>query len=856
MASHPAYPHPGPGPSSYYQQPPPHPHVYGTHSQYHHQPGPSRGNHRGANHLGGSYNSRGTHHYHHNYQQPHQQQPHFAHSHVNPALGSAKYNQPFTPSYPYPSPTAPQQPISPLPKQLSMPPPQNNGPAAPPKAPEPTENPETPTSSYSHMGTISTTDTTSPAPSRSASPSPGKAVNPIAKWAICIIISPKARPPPDVVQQALDLKTPPPSAPASPAPVVSKLPPATEVRFIQARPSASSSAAGISTISVAAAWASQTNSSVPSSSVTENADTPTVPGSPASSHTSIPTQAAEADVAATVIATSTSTASSSTLTPASPAPAATSTSSAPVSSPSVQQTDMLAAPLLAAPPHARRVLCLRLPAPVAAPPKKSWASLLRPAAASPTSPPGPSRNALPTSSVSALATLLTSGPAAAAALRIRPRGLVNSGNMCFANAVLQVLVYCPPFHRLFAELGRVLVGPVVGGGGGAGVGAKEERVGAVAAQGSATPLVDATIEFLREFAEDRKKRDRARLEVVSRNGVGAGGSGRGKGKEREVRGEAAAAEEEDDWDGDSFLPTYIYDAMKEKKRFDNMRGGHQEDAEEFFGFYLDTLEEELLAILHSVHPPKGKGGAAGGAVEETEEAAPPEEDGWLEVGRRNKMVVTRTVKATESPITRIFGGKFRSTLRAPGQKDSVVVEDWRSLRLDIQRDQIHTIQDALSYISDPQPVQVTQAARPGITIEAHQQVLIEALPPILVLHIKRFCYDTAVGGVVKVGKQVRFGPELEIGANIMVPAAKKAQPARYKLFGALYHHGVSASGGHYTLDVLHPNRYPNVNPGAKPREGWVRIDDDLVSDVRPEDVFGAAERDDARCAYLLFYRRI
>ena len=35
-------------------------------------------------------------------------------------------------------------------------------------------------------------------------------------------------------------------------------------------------------------------------------------------------------------------------------------------------------------------------------------------------------------------------------------------------------------------------------------------------------------------------------------------------------------------------------------------------------------------------------------------------------------------------MTRIFGGKFRSTLRAPGQKDSLLVEDWRSLRLDIQ----------------------------------------------------------------------------------------------------------------------------------------------------------------------------
>jgi hypothetical protein len=42
------------------------------------------------------------------------------------------------------------------------------------------------------------------------------------------------------------------------------------------------------------------------------------------------------------------------------------------------------------------------------------------------------------------------------------------------------------------------------------------------------------------------------------------------------------------------------------------------------------------------------------------------------------------IKGTEFPITRIFGGKFRSTLRGPGQKDSVLVEGWRALRLDIQ----------------------------------------------------------------------------------------------------------------------------------------------------------------------------
>lgn len=36
----------------------------------------------------------------------------------------------------------------------------------------------------------------------------------------------------------------------------------------------------------------------------------------------------------------------------------------------------------------------------------------------------------------------------------------------------------------------------------------------------------------------------------------------------------------------------------------------------------------------------------------------------------------------------------------------------------------------------------------------------------------------------------------------------------------------------------------------------MRIDDELVSDVRPEDVFDAWEKDETRNAYLLFYRRI
>ena len=128
----------------------------------------------------------------------------------------------------------------------------------------------------------------------------------------------------------------------------------------------------------------------------------------------------------------------------------------------------------------------------------------------------------------------------------------------------------------------------------------------------------------------------------------------------------------------------------------------------------------------------------------------------------------------------IFVGKFRSTVRAPNQPDTVTIEDWRSLRLDIQvrfsfhitrtyllvidveilqkHDSVSNIEDALSRISHLQPVQLG----PSGFSEASQQVLIEVLPPVLVLHLKRFLYDVDADSIVKISKQIQFGPELEI----------------------------------------------------------------------------------------------
>lgn len=77
------------------------------------------------------------------------------------------------------------------------------------------------------------------------------------------------------------------------------------------------------------------------------------------------------------------------------------------------------------------------------------------------------------------------------------------------------------------------------------------------------------------------------------------------------------------------------------------------------------------------------------------------------------------------------------------------------------------------------------------------------------------------------------------------------EPAQYKLYGVLYHHGESASSGHYTVDLLHQNE------GGGSVESWMHIDDDVVTAVRHEDVFRGHdnERVDDRCAYMLFYCR-
>ena len=125
------------------------------------------------------------------------------------------------------------------------------------------------------------------------------------------------------------------------------------------------------------------------------------------------------------------------------------------------------------------------------------------------------------------------------------------------------------------------------------------------------------------------------------------------------------------------------------------------------------------------------------------------------------------VKLTETPISRIFGGKSRSTVRRAGNSDSVNVEVWRHLGLDIQPEHVYTVEEALRELSQPEVVQVSSTR--GTLINGSKQHLIDSLPPILVLHIKRFQYDPLLKDVIKQRKAIRSSPELTVPRGNSLP---------------------------------------------------------------------------------------
>ena len=278
-----------------------------------------------------------------------------------------------------------------------------------------------------------------------------------------------------------------------------------------------------------------------------------------------------------------------------------------------------------------------------------------------------------------------------------------------------------------------------------------------------------------------------------------------------------------------------------------MKRGHQQDAEEFLGFLLEGLHDECAQVLRTGTATMSNSGVstpANGVNLPSQDSFTAYErdnvdDGWLEVGPKQKAAVTRSsgMITTESPITKIFGGKLRSELRVQGLKNSVTLEPYQPLQLDIQSPNIHNITDALKGLTRSETLHGDFNSPRGPGATATKQVFIETLPPVLILHLKRFQYDNA-GGTQKIWKKVGYPLHLEIPKEAFPPQKRGGIAIhgglpKYRLIGVVYHHGKNASGGHYTVDVRRQDG----------RE-WIRLDDTVIRRVRSEHVAeGGSEED-------------
>ncbi|KAG7295772.1 hypothetical protein JYU34_020824 [Plutella xylostella] len=363
-----------------------------------------------------------------------------------------------------------------------------------------------------------------------------------------------------------------------------------------------------------------------------------------------------------------------------------------------------------------------------------------------------------------------------------PRGLTNRSNYCYVNAILQALIACPPFYNMLKALPY------------------QTRRGK-----SSTPVIDAMVELCYEFTPlpPNARVSRAR---------GA---------------EAAGALPVQT--GPPLDPAAGQKVLRALRPFPGSQEGRQEDAEEFLGCLLNGLNDEMLELMKLVEP---EGEAQNGVAQDS----PPEDeddddDEWKVMGPKNKGAVERRWAAGRTPLADIFRGRTRCRLHRVAHHDVTdAVQPFFTLQLDIER--ANSVKDALELVAGKDTLE-------GVS-DAWQQLSIEQLPIVLLLHLKCFQLD-AEGHTAKIVKNIDFPIDLKIDQKIMSSKLKYAQKQRqYKLFAVVYHEGVEAVKGHYLTDTYHG------------QAGWIRYDDSTVTLVNDAQVLKPKA---PRMPYLLMYRR-
>ncbi|KAG5681428.1 hypothetical protein PVAND_010865 [Polypedilum vanderplanki] len=244
---------------------------------------------------------------------------------------------------------------------------------------------------------------------------------------------------------------------------------------------------------------------------------------------------------------------------------------------------------------------------------------------------------------------------------------------------------------------------------------------------------------------------------------------------------------------------------------DNLFGGmDQQDSHEFLVMLIDWLQSDLQSISMSSNL----------------ENLPASEKAWVEY-----------TKAKESFILRLFYGQIKSTVKCMRcSEESATFDTFSNLSLELPMYNVdrYDITECFNLYFHGERISGWNCPKCKEPRDAIKKLDISKLPPVLIIHLKRFYGDGY--SFRKKQAYVDF-PLTDLNMyQYLSPTEKhhKSNNIRYNLYAVSNHYGTMESG-HYTAFCRN----------AKQKR-WYKFDDQYVSPLDKSDVVSSA-------AYILFY---
>ncbi|KAA1470161.1 cysteine proteinase [Dentipellis sp. KUC8613] len=270
-------------------------------------------------------------------------------------------------------------------------------------------------------------------------------------------------------------------------------------------------------------------------------------------------------------------------------------------------------------------------------------------------------------------------------------------------------------------------------------------------------------------------------------------------------------------------------------------GSEQHDSQEFLSFLLDGLHEDLNRVLNKPN------------YEVTPEREAELEKLPQQIASEQEWKIYRM--RNDSLVVDFFQGQFRNRMECMVCHNTSTTYNtfmYLSLPIPSNRHSRITIEHCLDAFVKEEVMEKSDAwncPRCKTLRRATKQLSLSRLPPVLLIHLKRFSFKGPFTD--KIEKLVEFPlkgldltnymppplpPGVDRGQHLAADDPRlQMPPYRYDLYGVTNHFG-SLSSGHYTAFIAS-------------RGGWMYCDDSRVTPSEAKEVVG-------RPAYVLYYKRV